>query len=62
MTVSRRDSLVLTSLLFPVPRIVGRGGSGLDKLRVSGVEVEVVGKRDSNRKSSPLFSNSAIDH
>lgn len=31
-----------------MPRIVGRGGSGLDKLRGEGVEVEVVGKRDSN--------------
>jgi hypothetical protein len=32
-----------------MPRIVGRGGAGLDKLRGSaGVEVEVVGRRDSN--------------
>ncbi|GAA6060733.1 hypothetical protein JCM10212_003777 [Sporobolomyces blumeae] len=32
-----------------MPRIVGRGGSGLDRLRAAGVEVEVVGKRDANQ-------------
>ncbi|GAA5859930.1 hypothetical protein JCM8547_004392 [Rhodosporidiobolus lusitaniae] len=32
-----------------MPRIVGRGGSGLDRLRSAGVEVEVVGKRDANQ-------------
>ncbi|GAA5935504.1 Scp160p [Sporobolomyces koalae] len=32
-----------------MPRIVGRGGSGLDRLRSTGVEVEVVGKRDANQ-------------
>ncbi|KAK4054370.1 hypothetical protein OIO90_003603 [Microbotryomycetes sp. JL221] len=32
-----------------MPRIVGRGGSGLDQLRSHGVEVEVVGKRDANQ-------------
>ncbi|KAK4054162.1 hypothetical protein OIV83_001188 [Microbotryomycetes sp. JL201] len=32
-----------------MPRIVGRGGSGLDQLRSYGVEVEVVGKRDANQ-------------
>ncbi|GAA6044717.1 hypothetical protein JCM8097_006454, partial [Rhodosporidiobolus ruineniae] len=31
------------------PRIVGRGGSGLERLRSAGVEVEVVGKRDANQ-------------
>ncbi|SCV69949.1 BQ2448_1343 [Microbotryum intermedium] len=46
-----------------MPRIVGRGGSGLDKLRAFGVEIEVVGKRDANRKE-PLslfaFSRSQL--
>lgn len=37
-----------------MPRIVGRGGTGLDRLRASGVEVEVVGKRDANRTSLVL--------
>jgi len=37
---------------FAVPRIVGRGGSGLDRLRSTGVDVEVVGKRDANRTSA----------
>ncbi|GAA6024660.1 hypothetical protein JCM11491_003456 [Sporobolomyces phaffii] len=32
-----------------MPRIVGRGGSGLDRLRSTGVDVEVVGKRDANQ-------------
>ncbi|GAA5925903.1 hypothetical protein JCM1841_004035 [Sporobolomyces salmonicolor] len=32
-----------------MPRIVGRGGAGLDRLRSTGVEVEVVGKRDANQ-------------
>ncbi|SGY13363.1 BQ5605_C010g05845 [Microbotryum silenes-dioicae] len=32
-----------------MPRIVGRGGSGLDQLRAFGVETEVVGKRDANQ-------------
>lgn len=36
-------------------RIVGRGGSGLDQLRSHGVEVEVVGKRDSNRESVTIM-------
>ncbi|GAA5842863.1 hypothetical protein JCM11251_005830 [Rhodosporidiobolus azoricus] len=32
-----------------MPRIVGRGGSGLDRLRACGAEVEVVGRRDANQ-------------
>lgn len=32
-----------------MPRIVGRGGSGLEKLRTAGVEVDVVGRKDSNQ-------------
>ncbi|GAA6056085.1 hypothetical protein JCM3770_001962 [Rhodotorula araucariae] len=32
-----------------MPRIVGRGGAGLDRLRAVGVDVEVVGKRDANQ-------------
>lgn len=35
-----------------MPRVVGRGGAGLDKLRSAGVEVEVVGRRESNGQSS----------
>lgn len=31
-----------------MPRVVGRGGAGLDKLRSAGVEVETVGRKDSN--------------
>lgn len=38
----------LHSFFFLVPRVVGRGGAGLDKLRSAGVEVEVVGRRESN--------------
>ncbi|KAM0748974.1 hypothetical protein T439DRAFT_58756 [Meredithblackwellia eburnea MCA 4105] len=32
-----------------MPRIVGRGGAGLEKLRAGGVEVEVVGRKDANQ-------------
>ncbi|KAK4705915.1 hypothetical protein P7C70_g280, partial [Phenoliferia sp. Uapishka_3] len=32
-----------------MPRIVGRGGAGLDRLRTGGVEVEVVGRKDANQ-------------
>ncbi|GAA5910318.1 hypothetical protein JCM5296_000557 [Sporobolomyces johnsonii] len=43
-----------------MPRIVGRGGAGLDRLRSTGVEVEVVGKRDANQLTL-TGSPSAID-
>ncbi|GAA5947455.1 hypothetical protein JCM3775_002091, partial [Rhodotorula graminis] len=45
-----------------MPRIVGRGGSGLDRLRATGVDVEVVGKRDANQLTltgSPVNIDSA---
>ncbi|GJN91319.1 hypothetical protein Rhopal_004339-T1 [Rhodotorula paludigena] len=47
-----------------MPRIVGRGGSGLDRLRAAGVDVEVVGKRDANQLTltgSPANIDSAYD-
>lgn len=44
-----------------MPRIVGRGGSGLEKLRSVGVEVEVVGRRDANRMSLLLPSRTHTD-
>ena len=40
-----------------MPRIVGRGGAGLDKLRTGGVEVEVVGRKDANRESLTAFAS-----
>ncbi|GAA5877249.1 hypothetical protein JCM3774_000129 [Rhodotorula dairenensis] len=43
-----------------MPRIVGRGGAGLDRLRATGVDVEVVGKRDANQLTL-TGSPSAID-
>ncbi|BGP25460.1 SCP160 protein [Rhodotorula toruloides] len=43
-----------------MPRIVGRGGAGLDRLRATGVEVDVVGKRDANQLTL-TGSPSAID-
>ncbi|GAA5905478.1 hypothetical protein JCM8208_004292 [Rhodotorula glutinis] len=45
-----------------MPRIVGRGGAGLDRLRATGVDVEVVGKRDANQLTltgSPVNIDSA---
>ena len=45
-----------------MPRIVGRGGAGLDRLRAAGVDVEVVGKRDANQLTltgSPVNIDSA---
>lgn len=47
-----------------MPRIVGRGGSGLDRLRATGVDVEVVGKRDANQLTltgSPTAIDDAYD-
>lgn len=47
-----------------MPRIVGRGGAGLDRLRAAGVDVEVVGKRDANQLTltgSPANIDSAYD-
>ncbi|BGP08978.1 hypothetical protein JCM10049v2_004831 [Rhodotorula toruloides] len=47
-----------------MPRIVGRGGAGLDRLRATGVEVDVVGKRDANQLTltgSPSAIDSAYD-
>ena len=43
-----------------MPRIAGRGGAGLDRLRAMGVDVEVVGKRDANQLTL-TGSPSAID-
>ncbi|BGP49126.1 hypothetical protein JCM10450v2_005006 [Rhodotorula kratochvilovae] len=47
-----------------MPRIVGRGGAGLDRLRAAGVDVEVVGKRDANQLTltgSPSNIDSAYE-
>ncbi|BGP17131.1 hypothetical protein JCM10213_005247 [Rhodosporidiobolus nylandii] len=47
-----------------MPRIVGRGGSGLERLRSEGVEVEIIGKRDANQLTltgSPASIDAAYD-
>jgi hypothetical protein len=35
-----------------VPRVIGRGGSGLERIRSYGVSVDFVGRRDSDTRTS----------